>query len=238
MFEDATFHSRGANPTQTPKWMLLTFSLNLTLVAALIVIPLISPESLPARLVRRALYAPPPALAVQPLAHTAQPASAQTAVLRNPYIVPILTPTTINTDPVPPPQPLGDLNELPDGVAGATAPSTALFHFTPPPIVRPAAPTSRIPVSGGVIEGLLIHHTTPAYPAIARTVGVSGTVVLAATISKSGTIENLRILSGHPMLTQAAIDAVKTWRYRPYLLNSQPVEVETTINVVFSMGNR
>jgi protein TonB len=69
-------------------------------------------------------------------------------------------------------------------------------------------------------------------------VGVSGTVVLAATISKSGTIENLRVLSGHPMLTQAAIDAVKTWRYRPYLLNHEPVEVETTINVVFSMGSR
>jgi protein TonB len=57
--------------------------------------------------------------------------------------------------------------------------------------------------------------------------------VLQATISKSGTIEGLRVVSGHPMLQQAAIDAVRTWRYRPYLLNQQPVEVETTISVVF-----
>ena len=73
---------------------------------------------------------------------------------------------------------------------------------------------------------------------MAKTARVSGTVVLAATISKSGTIENLRVLTGHPMLIQSAIEAVKTWRYRPYLLSNQPVEVETTINVVFSMGTR
>jgi protein TonB len=63
--------------------------------------------------------------------------------------------------------------------------------------------------------------------------GVQGTVVLAATISKAGTIENLRVVSGPAVLQEAALAAVKTWRYRPYMLDGQPVEVETSVNVVF-----
>jgi len=70
---------------------------------------------------------------------------------------------------------------------------------------------------------------------IAKTVGQQGTVVLQAVISKAGAIEKLQVVSGPPMLQQAAIDAVKTWRYRPYLLNDQPVEVETTVNVIFKL---
>ncbi|HEX4581961.1 MAG TPA: energy transducer TonB, partial [Acidobacteriaceae bacterium] len=76
----------------------------------------------------------------------------------------------------------------------------------------------------------------PAYPPIARAARISGTVVLQATISKTGTIENLRVISGPPMLTQSALEAVKTWRYKPYQLNGEPVEVETTVNVVFNLG--
>ena len=75
----------------------------------------------------------------------------------------------------------------------------------------------------------------PAYPPIAKASGTQGTVVLQATISRSGTIENLRVVSGSVMLQQAAMDAVKEWRYRPYLLNGEPVEVETTVNVVFKL---
>lgn len=86
------------------------------------------------------------------------------------------------------------------------------------------------------MEGILLAKSPPAYPAIAKAAGVQGTVVLQATISKSGTIENLRVVSGPLMLQQAAMDAVKTWRYRSYLLNNEPVEVETTVNVVFAMG--
>ncbi len=96
----------------------------------------------------------------------------------------------------------------------------------------------RLTISGGVTEGLLVSRTTPVYPPIAMAARVSGTVILAATISKSGAIENLRVQSGPAMLRNSAMDAVKNWRYRPYLLNNQPVEVETTVNVVFSMGNR
>lgn len=91
-------------------------------------------------------------------------------------------------------------------------------------------------VSSMVVEGLLIHKTVPQYPPIPRAMGIQGTVVLQATISKSGTIENLRAVSGPVMLQQAALDAVKTWRYRPYLLNKEPVEVETTVNVMFTIA--
>ncbi len=76
----------------------------------------------------------------------------------------------------------------------------------------------------------------PQYPAIAKAARIQGTVVLQATISKTGTIEGLQVLSGPPMLQQAAMDAVRSWRYKPYLLNGEPVEVGTTINVVFSLG--
>jgi protein TonB len=83
---------------------------------------------------------------------------------------------------------------------------------------------------------MLLQKTIPNYPPIAKAARVSGTVILQATISKTGTITNLRVVSGPPMLQQSAMDAVRSWRYRPYLLNGDPVEVETTVNVVFSLG--
>jgi protein TonB len=83
---------------------------------------------------------------------------------------------------------------------------------------------------------MLLQKTTPVYPPIAKAARQQGTVVLQATISKTGSIENLRVISGPAMLQQAALDAVKTWRYRPYLLDGEPTEVETTVNVVFSLG--
>jgi len=85
-------------------------------------------------------------------------------------------------------------------------------------------------------EGDLIRKVQPSYPPLARNARIQGTVVLQAVISKQGTIENLRLLSGHPMLAPAAIDAVRQWRYRPYILNSEPVEVETQITVNFSLA--
>jgi protein TonB len=91
-------------------------------------------------------------------------------------------------------------------------------------------------VSSGVEDALLIRKTMPVYPPIGQAAHVEGTVVLEATISKSGTIENLRVASGPPILRQAALDAVQNWRYRPYLLDGEPVEVETTINVIFTLS--
>jgi len=85
-------------------------------------------------------------------------------------------------------------------------------------------------------EGDLVRKILPAYPPLARTARIEGQVVLQAVISKQGAIENLRVLSGHPMLVPAAIEAVRQWRYRPYVLNSEPVEVETQIIVNFSLA--
>jgi protein TonB len=86
------------------------------------------------------------------------------------------------------------------------------------------------------MEGNLMHRVQPVYPSPARSARIQGQVVLSATISKVGTIENLRVVAGHPMLVGAAIDAVKQWRYRPYILNNEPVEVETQITVNFSLS--
>jgi len=91
-------------------------------------------------------------------------------------------------------------------------------------------------ISAGVAEGMLIEKTQPIYPPIAKAARVTGTVVLQVTISKTGEVERLRVVSGPAMLQQAALDAVKTWRYRPYLLNNEPVEVETTVNVIFTLA--
>jgi protein TonB len=101
--------------------------------------------------------------------------------------------------------------------------------------VQAAAP-KKVNISAGVSQGLLLQKTTPVYPPIAKAARVSGTVVLQATISKTGSIEGLHVISGPAMLQQAALEAVKNWRYRPYLLNNEPVEVETTVNVIFTLG--
>ena len=106
---------------------------------------------------------------------------------------------------------------------------TPVIPLPPPAITRP------IRISQ-ISEGNLIRRVQPLYPPIARTAGIEGQVVLQAVISKEGTIENLRVLSGHPMLVRAAIDAVSQWRYRPYILNNEPVEVETQITVNFSLS--
>ena len=96
-------------------------------------------------------------------------------------------------------------------------------------------PPKTITVSSGVMQDHLLVKTVPQYPAIAKEAHIQGTVVLQAKISKTGIIEELHVVSGPPLLCQAAMDGVKTWRYRPYLLNGVPVEVETQINVVFNL---
>jgi len=84
----------------------------------------------------------------------------------------------------------------------------------------------------------LLPHVTPAYPVIARSMGLGGEVVLEAVISTEGRVEKLHVISGHPLLQQAAIEAVKDWRYKPYLLNGKAVEVDTTITIRFSLNGR
>lgn len=123
--------------------------------------------------------------------------------------------------------------DQPTGVPGGFG--DAFGHQPAPRVVHPDAKTSvRVPSS--IAAGLLIRKIIPTYPPLGKAMRVDGTVVLAATISRDGNIANLRIVSGPAVLQQAAYDAVSNWRYRPYLLNGQPVDVETTINVIFTLG--
>ena len=105
----------------------------------------------------------------------------------------------------------------------------------PLPVPAPV-PTARPFRRSSMLEGSLIHRVQPDYPYPAKMARVQGEVVLAAVISKEGTIENLRVIKGHPMLVRGAIEAVSRWRYRPYILNGEPVEVETQITVNFTLA--
>ena len=125
------------------------------------------------------------------------------------------------------------------GGTGEGSPEGILHSVGKPSSVLPAAPppaSVHPPRVSHMMEGNLIRRVQPAYPPLARSARIQGQVVLAAIISKEGTIENLRILTGHPMLVHAAVEAVSQWRYRPYILNSEPVEVETQITVNFSLS--
>ena len=87
-------------------------------------------------------------------------------------------------------------------------------------------------------EGSLLNRVQPRYPQPAKIAGIHGDVLLKAIIGKNGSIESLEVESGHPWLVAAAVEAVRQWRYRPYILNGEPVEVETQITVRFQMGDR
>jgi protein TonB len=119
--------------------------------------------------------------------------------------------------------PGGSVGGVLGGIVGSSAP--------PPPVARP----ERIRVSSGVAAGLKIHDVDPVYPQMAKIAHIQGDVTLSAKISKTGSIEDLKIVSGHPLLAQAAMEAVKQWKYKPYGLNGEPVEIETTILVHFHM---
>jgi protein TonB len=124
---------------------------------------------------------------------------------------------------------MGSGSGVPGGVMGG-------IGNAPTPVVRPEAPKGPARVSGGVVAGLKISGANPVYPPIARAAHVSGSVVLHAIISKEGTIKNLSVISGPEMLRTAATEAVQNWRYKPYLLNGDPTEVDTQITVNFNFG--
>jgi protein TonB len=139
-------------------------------------------------------------------------------------------------------KPTGDKEAAPtsaltgmDSLAGNTS-APGVFNGNKGPKVTAAEAPKTLNVSGSVMAGRAISKTPPVYPRFARDARVDGTVVLHATISKAGTISNVGVISGPQMLRQAALDAVKTWRYKPYLLNNEPVEVETTVNVIFVLN--
>jgi peptidyl-prolyl cis-trans isomerase A (cyclophilin A) len=109
-----------------------------------------------------------------------------------------------------------------------------------PPVSGAAAVVVELPkrivISPGVAQAFLVQKTAPAYPIEAKNAGIEGKVMLEAVIGTDGHVEDLKVVSGPDLLQQAALDAVKTWRYRPYLLNGQPIEVRTIVNVIFTLG--
>jgi protein TonB len=143
----------------------------------------------------------------------------------------------IKEDEAPPPVMAGVVGGVPGGVPGGQMGGVigGIISSTPVAVPKVAAPT-RVRVSQGVTEGMVLRRVQPNYPPLARQARIQGDVVLQAEISKDGAIENLRVISGHPMLAPAAIDAVKQWRYKPYFLNGEPVAVETQITVKFSLS--
>jgi protein TonB len=231
MFEDSTFESAGRIRTRSRRWMIAAFTFNTTILLALIVIPLICPQALPhpGTIFLMAAPAPQPPEPTPPVVQTARP---PTQMNDGHFSAPRTIPNVIVMVEKPePPLITGPESMGPNPAANGDDPFGRRPAVT---VVRPEIKTLR--VSTRVEEGLLIRKTMPAYPAIAKAVGVSGTVTLEATISKTGTIENLRVTSGPPMLQRAALDAVSTWLYRPYLLDGKPVEVETTVDVIFTLN--
>jgi TonB family protein len=100
---------------------------------------------------------------------------------------------------------------------------------------KPEEPPKRLRVSTGVAEGLKTHNVAPKYPVEAREQRIQGDVLLQATIDTKGNLVKLKVVQGDPVLVEAAVDAVKQWRYRPYILKGEPVEVETTIRIQFHL---
>jgi protein TonB len=131
----------------------------------------------------------------------------------------------------------GVVGGVPGGVPGGSMGGVmgSILSATPVAVPKIATPT-RVRVSLGVSQGLLIRKVPPAYPPLARQARIQGVVVLQAQISKEGNIQNLQLISGHPMLAPAAIEAVKQWKYKPYLLNGEPVEVDTQVQVNFTLA--
>jgi protein TonB len=241
MFEDALMESSHRIKTRSKYWSFLAVFINCSVLIALIIWPLLHPDALPVQIMAALLVAPsPPPPAPLPQA-TQQRLQVRSELLDNQIQAPSKIPKEIKIDheaASSQPSMAGVIGSdgTADGARGGSLNDLFRDIGTGPAVVKPSTPP-KLSISSGVMAGNLLEKTVPQYPAIARAARIQGTVVLQATIAKDGAIQNLRVINGPPMLQQAAIDAVRSWRYKPYLLNGEPVEVETTINVVFNLGN-
>jgi periplasmic protein TonB len=243
MFEDSLIESGGRLRSKRGATTMLSFFLQAVLLGILILIPLIYTEALPKQQLMTFLVAPPPPPPPPP-----PPAAVVKVVrqvvseiangqLRTPTKIPEKV-QMIKEEEAPPVSGIGGVvGGVPGGVPGGQMGGVigGIISSTPVPVPKVATP-QRVRVSQGVSQGLLIHQVKPAYPPLARQARIQGAVVLQAVIAKDGSIQGLHVVSGHPMLTQSAIDAVKQWRYKPYFLNGEPVEVETQITVNFTLS--
>ena len=248
LFEDSLLEASGGQRKRRTCATLLSIVLQCLLVGVLIVIPLLFTDVLPKQQLLTLLEAPPP----PPPAPPAAPAPTAVRVvkvtseiangqLRTPGRIPAKVQMIKEDDAPPPPAisggivggvpggiPGGQLGGVIGGIISSTSSVAAVSNLSKP------AP-QRVRVSPGVSKGLLVYRIEPAYPPLARQAHIQGVVLLTAVIDKDGNIQNLQVVSGHPMLAPAAIEAVKQWRYKPFLLNGQPLEVETTVTVTFQL---
>jgi protein TonB len=213
------------------------------LIGVMVLMPLIFTEALPKQQLMTFLVAPPPPPPPPP--PSAAPVKIvkqiQTDIVNGALRTPTKIPQKIQMikeDEAPPAMAsAGVVGGVPGGIPGGQMGGVigGIISSTPVAVPKVATP-QRVRVSAGVTSGLLIRKVNPTYPPLARQARISGTVVLRAMISKEGSIENLSLVSGHPMLAPAAIDAVKQWKYKPYLLNGEPVEVDTEVQVNFTLA--
>ena len=238
MFEDSLMESGGRIKTNQ-KWTgLISTLVQLGLVGFLVLLPLIFTEALPKGQLTTWLVAPPPPPPPPPPAapqiqHVQKVSEIVDGALRTPSKIPKKVQMIEHEEA--PQQNSGVVGGVVGGVPGGSSGGVIggiIGSAAPPPKV--AAP-QKLRVSSGVVEGLKLNAPNPTYPQMARIAHIQGDVILQATISKGGIVENLRAVQGHPILIQAAMDAVKQWKYKPYILNGEPVEVETTIKVQFHM---
>jgi protein TonB len=173
-----------------------------------------------------------------PPQHAAPPTTSRRPAIQNPFPPTAPPVTTVDIDRV---EATGDASipELPEGYVPGAIQITEGRRTPPvePPLIAQPAQQEKHPVkvSEGVLEGQLISRIEPRYPTIAVLTKTEGTVRLHAIISRDGRITSLDVISGHPFLVKAALDAVQLWRYRPTMLNGEPVEVETSITVIFRL---
>jgi len=210
------------------------------LLLALIAIPLFHTDPLPKRETLTMLYLEPPAA-------SASPAKFQGPKLASTYI-PTSTGITApvhETQETPPP-PVGTTSGVVGGVPGGIVGGVSggvlneLLSSTrtaPAPAKTPdPAPVKRVRLASRVVEANLIHDVPPQYPAEAGRARIEGTVVLMAVIGMDGNVKDVRVERGLPILAQAAIDAVKQWRYKPYMVDGEPVEVDSRITINFTLS--
>jgi len=219
---------------------MFSFGLQAVIIGILVLIPLLFTEALPKTQLMTFLVAPPPPPPPPPPPAAVKVVKKiETEIVNNQLRTPTKIPKKvemIKEEDTPPS--VGVVGGVPGGVPGGQMGGVigSIVGSTPVAVPKVAAP-QRVRVSQGVTQGLVIHRVQPIYPQMAKIARVQGAVVLAAIIGKDGTIQNLHVLStASPLLNQSALDAVKQWRYRPYILNGEPVEVDTQITVNFTLS--
>jgi protein TonB len=241
MFEYMLESSPGKRRQANPWAYAVSLTIQFIMLGLLILIPLLYTEALPEAMQLTFLSAPPPPPppppppAAVPIKRIRPVSLMDAGRLRAPTVIP-KTIEIIKEDISP--DSLGVVGGVPGGVPGGQLGGVLGGVLGGIPSLAPPPPTPQKPirVSGGVQQAKLLNRPEPIYPPIARQARIQGVVQLEAVISRDGTIQNLRVLSGHPLLVQAALQAVQQWRYQPTLLSGEPVEVITTIDVIFRLN--